>query len=110
MDNRRCHSQDRLTFTDWQFLPTEIEVINCTSNKVCDGVFRIELVAGHLAAASHHEYIKLIRIVKDILGYEQGHVETNCLRFIAERNKFEELNKKLSNELLENHIALGVAR
>jgi alanyl-tRNA synthetase len=78
-------------------------------NKVCDGVFRIEFVAGHLASKSHHDDMRLIGKVKEIFGCDQSDVVKNCSRFFTERNKFESTSKKLANELLETQVKLGLA-
>jgi alanyl-tRNA synthetase len=79
-------------------------------NKVQDGVFRIEFVAGHLAVASHQQDMRLLKTLTGIFNCEQGDLEKNCTRFFSERNGYLATSKKLANELFEAQIALAFSR
>lgn len=87
----------------------EIGIIKITTaNKVSDGVFRIEFVAGKLALQSNIEDRKLIHNLMLLYKVQQKDVELNANRFFSERNGLDTQNKKLVGENLRMTIELSL--
>ncbi|KAH0792553.1 alanyl-tRNA synthetase [Histomonas meleagridis] len=80
------------------------------ANKVADGVFRIEFVAGKLAIDSHHQDMRIIRNLQNLYGVSKEDLEKNCQRFFTERNSFMSQSKNLLVENLYLNVSLGLAK
>ncbi|OHS94213.1 alanyl-tRNA synthetase family protein [Tritrichomonas foetus] len=80
-----------------------------TANKVSDGVFRIEFVAGKLALQSLNEDMQLIHNLELLYRVNKDSLEKNCQRFFTQRNTFETQVKKLSLETLGLQLDLALS-
>lgn len=90
---------------------SEIGIIKITNaNKVSDGVFRVEFVAGKLALQSNIDDKKLIHNLMSLYKVQQKDVKLNAERFFLERNSLDTQNKKLVSENLRLAIELSLLK
>ena len=81
-----------------------------TANKVSDGVFRIEFVAGKLALQSTLDDMQLIHNLELLYRVNKEELEKNCQKFFTQKNMYETQAKKLNAETLGLQIEIGLSK